>query len=481
MKIKTLKTMISTILLVSSTFAEGATSKLPSTPKIPAPESMNEVFAETEKIKTQMDAALSAALQKNDQKTQEQVSRFFSLALEAWNPSLNPNDIQRIVDRHIEKAGLLKGLIEPALALIDMSYAAGKPSFGNLLNPMIRELAPDLANQLHDKYQLPLDYHGQSFGQIAGLSNKQIFSVMSNILGTGNQFYQDVKHEQIDSNADYLPQALLGNSSFIKYTAQNNYPNQMHREDDGSFPQNKNPNQTSTPRDSNDIDDGKATYNPQRNSVSTPRMQDDNLDEKPHGLFSKTNLVSYGACFSDCAEKLILFEGSGMAIGAAIGATTGTVVVPGIGTITGGELGKIIGATIGGAIGGMACTNVKSCTDSNPPSSQPTPHVTPPAKNDPPVPKKPETVDPKPETTPEPKPQTPSENDDGNKGGNVTPPAPKDPANDGDNTPNDNDDDDDMRVKGNILTRFNQDDEPKLRGIPTHTIRNIGTPMNSGN
>lgn len=481
MKTKTLKAIIPVIFLVSSTFAEGATSKLPSTPKIPTPKSMDEVFTETEKLKTQMDVALNTALQKNDQKNQERVSRFFSLALEAWNPSLNPNDIQRIVDRHIENAGLLKGLIEPALALIDMSYAAGKPSFGNLLNPMIRELAPNLANQLHDKYQLPLDYHGQSFDRIAGLSNKQIFSVMSNILGTGNQFYQDVKHEQIDTNADYLPQALLGNSSFIKYTAQNSYPNQMHREDDSGFPQNKNPNQTSTPRYSNDIDDGKATYNPQHNGVSTPRVQGDNLDEKPHGLFSKTDVLAYGSCFHECAVDVINLGGSSGTAGAFIGGSIGVVVgtlVGGVGAVPGGTAGGFvgggIGAITGGIIAGTNCSHLKSCGgdgDSQPhttPPPPPTSTPTPPEHNDPPKPKEPETTDPQPETPPA--------DDGGGKDGNVTPPAPKDPDSD-DNGPSTSDDDTERRIKGNILVRFNQDEMPQTMGIPPFKIKNIGTPM----
>ncbi|MGZ6452339.1 MAG: hypothetical protein ACXWR0_12735 [Bdellovibrio sp.] len=64
-----------------------------------------------------------------------------------------------------------------------MSYAAGKPDFGNLLNPMLREIDPDLAKQLHDKYKLPLDYRGRSFQDVSTLSDHQIYTTMKNQLG----------------------------------------------------------------------------------------------------------------------------------------------------------------------------------------------------------------------------------------------------------------------------------------------------------
>ncbi|MGZ3774081.1 MAG: hypothetical protein ACXVCN_10220 [Bdellovibrio sp.] len=48
---------------------------------------------------------------------------------------------------------------------------------------MLREIDPDLAKQLHDKYKLPLDYRGRSFQDVSTLSDHQIYTTMKNQLG----------------------------------------------------------------------------------------------------------------------------------------------------------------------------------------------------------------------------------------------------------------------------------------------------------
>ncbi len=382
---------------------------------------------------------------------------FFSLALQAWNPSLNPNDVERIINRRIENQGLMKGLIEPALALIDISYAAKRPEFGNMMNPMLKQIVSPLADGLHRQYGLPLDFNGKSFDNVIKLNDRDILSSMQKVLGDDFKKNQQPSTTFRDSS-DFMAEALLGKSSFINFASRDQYPNQM-RSDDSQQSMDYQPKKhlTSTPRQMNSDDDvSKRGYQGKSDGVSTPRSSNDNLEDRPRGLFSKMDMVSMsGECALKCSIEML----------------EGARTMAGWGKKNG-IWGAIIGAVAGAATGAVICSGSSECNKPEPKKQDPPPKNDPKPTGDPKEnpPKTaggdiPSTPPPKDDTEPTPKSSDPQ-----------TPSTPKDPSTiDGDNS----DDDDSTKKDETVYTRFLED--KKMPGFDIEkqkkSFKQISTPM----
>lgn len=335
---------------------------------------------------------------------------FFSLALQTWNPSLNPNDVERIISRHIENQGLMKGLIEPALALIDTAYAAGRPEFGNMLNPMLKQISAPLAQSLHLQFGLPLDFNGKSFSSVTKLNDRDILSSMQKVLG--DEFKKNQPQSStIRDNSDFMAEAILGNNSFLCFASRNLYPHQMHKDENSTEQQGYQPKQdfTSTPRQNNNAEDApKKSFAGKSDWSSTPRSSNEEHEERPKGLFSKMDLVSMsGPCAAKCIDSISTTAASGA----------------GIGFVLGKQLGAVAGVVVGAIGGGYVCSQSTECKGTepkkqDPPKTEPKPDETPkdnPPKttgtNDPSPPKENTDTDPTPKTSDPGTPTTPKEPD----------------------------------------------------------------------
>ncbi|MDG0815671.1 hypothetical protein [Bdellovibrio svalbardensis] len=389
-----------------------------------------------------------------------QGARFFSLALQAWNPSLNPNDVERIINRHIENQGLMKGLIEPALALIDTSYAAGKPEFGNMMNPMLKRLAAPLAEGLHRQYGLPLEFTGRNFESVMKLNDRDILSSMQKMLG--DEFKRNQPQPlAINDNSDFMAQAILGKSSFLGFASRNLYPNQMRNGDEGAAePQGFQPKKDfrSTPQQMrNNEETPKKGFTGKQDWTSTPRSSNEDREERPKGLFSKLDLVSMsGQCIARCIDSTFTIAASGA----------------GIGFVLGQQIGAVAGVIIGTIGGGYVCSQSNECKGTEPkkqepPKNEPKPAETPkdnPPKttepNEPPVPKENNDTDPAPKTS-----------DSG------TPAAPKEPDTNDDDSDDNLDGESENEIK--VFTNFLEDRKAPGFNLEQKKkdFKNISTPM----
>lgn len=109
---------------------------------------------------------------------------FSALAFQAWNPELRHVDVKIQIVKNIINFGFMKGFVLPTMSLMDLSYSTGKPEFGNLMNVMLAEIAPRLANEFTMKYGIPNIVGGRNFLQISNQGRNEMWSTLVNELGS---------------------------------------------------------------------------------------------------------------------------------------------------------------------------------------------------------------------------------------------------------------------------------------------------------
>ena len=96
-------------------------------------------------------------------KNGEEVSRIaassiiIAAVIHEWNPQFTEREVQADLYTDIKAYGVNRGLIVPALALIDLSYQTGKPAVANIVLPALSKLNPDIGNLLHNELGLSTD------------------------------------------------------------------------------------------------------------------------------------------------------------------------------------------------------------------------------------------------------------------------------------------------------------------------------------
>lgn len=402
MKMKTLKYFLPTFFFALSTTAQAYPIAIP-----------------TKTISTSSFEAvdLSAYV---DQKPWQTSAQFFALALKAWNPSLNLNDLERTIRDRVEQQGIMKAIVEPTLAMMDLSYAAGRPDFGKMLNPMLRELVPNLAQNLNQKYGLPLSYNGRSLKDVMAQPEATVLSRMQTALN--EQFTHTSSPQRfLNPKDDFMKQTIFSEDSYLGYTV-------------------KNPSVITTRHNE---DDFKASSSNKKDWVSTPRTQyDDEKSAQPKGLFSNLDLVSFSRHDAIvCASACIVTVAGGMTSGATGAGMISAAVAAPLPVI------QVAAITVMGTLGVISCAEFQSCKDmfkSEDKNTSPRPKTN---STDPetthPGPKNSEPNDPPKQSNPEP---TPPKDENPNSGDpkqtdDENPPKAED---DGGSTPkgDDNDSDD---------------------------------------
>lgn len=444
-------------------------------------------------------ADLEKLVHAHSAQTIPQAARFLSLAMQAWNPSLRNVNIYGLIMNNIKTQGVIAGLVNPALAMMDISFAARNPEFANLLNPMLNQVVPGVAGVLNRRYGMALDYEGRDFDTISRYGNADIWTTLTQTLG-GDFYSNNPEGNQpatIDQRRDMATQIFQGRGSYFAYQVQRELGQYQNGQQgrDGNAPD----SQRGIPGRRNDITStpgyrpgsdptmqnpgspigqrpGGVSSTPSRgmgddgpsSGGNKPPFRTNNRDlttnpgqsgyvpgsrepKKPIGPFSNRDLSSYESCLDQCFHDAESPAKTGAWIGGVIGAALGGRIAQ----------GTAIGAVIGAIAGADECRRSKACggtggddkgkPEPSEPKTNPEPKTGPEPKQpkEPKEPKEPKTnpqpdpdshptPDPKPEpkTAPEPKPEdSPKPHPD------KTPPeAGHGDDNGGDDDPDDKDD-----------------------------------------
>ncbi|WP_413288261.1 hypothetical protein [Bdellovibrio sp. HCB337] len=282
-------------------------------------------------------------IQIRSQESLDQSITFLAAALLAWNPSLKKYNLKKILSDRVQKVGVMEGLVLPTITLIDMSYAAGVPRFGSLLNPMLNELAPSIAVDLNKKFQLPLDYKGESFGAISTRNSlPQLIESFQTRLDSNFNSQMSAKPQSADLNQkqDLFHQVLIGPGSYLKYRA-----GQLGNTDEA-------PQNLKLPGGKNPSEGGSFGKE---------------IAPLPKGLFSNRTIVEYNTCTAECAFHAGLFGGAGWKAGLEIGALIPHPVAKAV--------APAVGGVIGIGVGLNECSTSKACGGTGEPGPKKAPEV----------------------------------------------------------------------------------------------------------
>lgn len=342
-----------------------------------------------------------------NQQTIPQAIRFLSLAMQAWNPSLRTVNVGAIINSNVQTYGVAAGLIGPALTLIDISFAAGRPEFGNLLNPMLTQLAPEVGAMMNQKFGMAADYEGRDFNTISKYGNADIWSTMTQTLGGDfySQHPEGKQANQLDQKRDLATQIFQGEGSYFAYRMNKEYGQYNMRPGANNNPQNGPQRQipgrdtgvSSTPRPPGSIDDSMSNgrtpignrnsdiYSTPGNSrdvdnqqgrmpfttdngdiMSTPGRRSGQVDdnargERPKGPLSNRDMESYKSCFNECYNNAADNIPKGAKAGGVIGGTIGTRIGKIPGGIAGTFIGGVLGAAVGAGAGVAECSHSTAC------------------------------------------------------------------------------------------------------------------------
>lgn len=379
-------------------------------------------------------AVIDQSKQSNYEQSVQNATRFLAFAIQAWNPSLREVNVSAILKSNISKYGVNEGLIKPTLSLIDISFAAGRPEFGNLLNPMLNSVAPDIAATLNAKFGMALDYEGKSFTNVSQYSKGEIWTTMTRTLG--ENFYgkdQDSQSQsQSQSNMNtltpdrFLSGTLMGKGSYFAY-ALSNQMNKMgiqnSADTDGTFGK-KNVNApmvpsdysregsdmrkpvgvSSTPMsgtDSGDLRNGDLPFKTDNRGLSSTPGRGNERDRDMRGPISRRDMSSYNTCEKECFHSILQSGAVGSYVGAKWGGGFGA---------PGKIVGRIVGGAIGVKVGYDECQASKACGGNGGEEKKSEPVKTPEKKSQPEEKPQSEPREPKTPKEPQDKPETAKDN-----------------------------------------------------------------------
>lgn len=110
-----------------------------------------------------------------DHTSLDRVLTFSGLAFQAWNPELRHTDTKTMIVKNIINYGFIEGFVVPTMAMMDASYAIGHEGFGNLMNAMLSEIAPNIAENFKKQYGVPTEVNGQNFDQISNHGRQRMW------------------------------------------------------------------------------------------------------------------------------------------------------------------------------------------------------------------------------------------------------------------------------------------------------------------
>jgi hypothetical protein len=114
--------------------------------------------------------------------------RILAAGIQAWNLSFSDVSLRSQIEGHIEKQGIVNGLIAPTTLLIQRALGANKLSYAENLMSVIQQISPLIYSQL--KLEFPAGSDPQNkFSELTKLSNADIISEMKDKLGGHFQVY----------------------------------------------------------------------------------------------------------------------------------------------------------------------------------------------------------------------------------------------------------------------------------------------------
>lgn len=149
----------------------------------PSKDSLSEMFADdnSEELEELLQVRLrevSHLTYFRDHTSLDKVLTFSGLALQAWNPELRYTDTKKMVIKNIVNYGFIDGFVVPTMAMMNASYAIGNNGFGTLMNVMLADAVPNLAENFRNQYGVPTEINNQNFDQISNQGRSYMWTAL---------------------------------------------------------------------------------------------------------------------------------------------------------------------------------------------------------------------------------------------------------------------------------------------------------------
>ncbi len=267
---------------------------------------------------------------------------FSTLAIQAWNPELKHVDVKTQVIKNIVNFGFVQGFVLPTLSMIDMSYATGRPGFGILLNSMLAEITPALAQSLQAQYGVPVHVKGRSFLKSSHLGRNGMWIALMQELGS--EFFPS---HQIETNKnETLGEWLAAEIDPMKSAdkSMDHFMNKAIKSEKTFIGQ----------------------FVSQNSNIQN--IKSDKTAKNLKGIFSNASASEAKTCFRQCLneirDNIVLDTSAGTATGAALGGAIGAIGGPfaGATAVGGAALGTAVGAGLSVAASLKECHATTSCS-----------------------------------------------------------------------------------------------------------------------
>lgn len=161
-----------------------------------------------------------------DRTSLDRALTFSGLALQAWNPDLRHSDAKNIVVKNIVNYGFVDGFIVPTMAMINGSYAIGNPGFGNLLNTMLADITPNIADTFKKQYGIQTETNNQNFDEISSQGRDGMWkALMSQLDPSFFEVHKETEKLLVDGRLKpaYKSENILANQTITSEDQFNSY------------------------------------------------------------------------------------------------------------------------------------------------------------------------------------------------------------------------------------------------------------------
>lgn len=267
---------------------------------------------------------------------------FSTLAIQAWNPELKHVDVKTQIIKNIINFGFVQGFVLPTLSMIDMSYATGRPGFGILLNSMLAEITPSLAQSLQAQYGVPVQVNGRSFLKSSHLGRNGMWIALMQELGS--EFFPS--HQLETNKNETLGEWLAAEIDPMKSAdkSMDHFMNKAIKSEKTFIGQ----------------------FVSQNSNIQN--IKSDKTAKKLKGIFSNASANEAKTCFRQCLneirDNIIPDTTAGTATGTALGGAIGAIGGPfaGATAVGGAALGTAVGAGLSVAASLKECHATTSCS-----------------------------------------------------------------------------------------------------------------------
>lgn len=267
---------------------------------------------------------------------------FSTLAIQAWNPELKHVDVKTQIIKNIINFGFVQGFVLPTLSMIDMSYATGRPGFGILLNSMLAEITPSLAQSLQAQYGVPVQVNGRSFLKSSHLGRNGMWIALMQELGS--EFFPS--HQLETNKNETLGEWLAAEIDPMKSAdkSMDHFMNKAIKSEKTFIGQ----------------------FVSQNSNIQN--IKSDKTAKNLKGIFSNASANEAKTCFRQCLneirDNIIPDTTAGTATGTALGGAIGAIGGPfaDATAVGGAALGTAVGAGLSVAASLKECHATTSCS-----------------------------------------------------------------------------------------------------------------------